>query len=228
VPPPKLEPAPVPQVPRLRGPDDAVYSGAARNGSSAHNSCNARRLSSIGRLSFPVPLFSLRFAKQCCCNTERNFILLRRWKMIDAVRGILDRLSRGRPREPDVRLKISNLTRQTELARLVEVADRGAKRRKGLLGRERLSPEEGLWIVPCEAIHTLGMRFPIDLVYLDRSKRVTKVRSDVPPWRMSVCLSAHSVLELASGTVRRTRTRPGDKLEFTPASPPKEDNRSSA
>jgi hypothetical protein len=60
------------------------------------------------------------------------------------------------------------------------------------------------------------MKFPIDLVYLDRKKKVKKVRSDVPPWRLSACLSAHSVLELASGTIRRTQTRPGDTLEFSP------------
>jgi hypothetical protein len=61
------------------------------------------------------------------------------------------------------------------------------------------------------------MRFPIDLVYLDRKKKVKKIRSGVPPWRLSACLSAHSVVELASGTVQLTRTQPGDKLEFLSA-----------
>jgi hypothetical protein len=61
------------------------------------------------------------------------------------------------------------------------------------------------------------MQFPIDLVYLDRNKRVKKVRHAVPPWRLSACLSAHSVLELASGSVQRTQTKPGDELEFRPA-----------
>ena len=73
--------------------------------------------------------------------------------------------------------------------------------------------------MPCESVHTFGMKFPIDLVYLDRKKKVKKVRSDVPPWRLSACLSAHSVLELASGTIRTTQTRPGDTLEFSPALP---------
>ena len=120
----------------------------------------------------------------------------------------------GRP-ESDSRLKIWNLTRQVELARCVKVADHGATRRKGLLGQEGLAAGEGLWIVPCESVHTFGMRFPIDLVYLDRKKRVRKVRSSVPPWRLSACLSAHSVLELSSGTIQQTRTRPGDRLEFS-------------
>jgi uncharacterized protein len=112
-------------------------------------------------------------------------------------------------------LRILNLTRQAELAASVEVADRPATRGKGLLGRDNLAPGEGLWIFPCEAVHTFGMRFPIDLVYLDRKRRVKKVRSDVRPWRVSGCLFARSVLELAAGTVRKTQTMPGDHLEFS-------------
>ncbi len=108
------------------------------------------------------------------------------------------------------------MTRQTELAQSIEVADSGPKRTKGLLGRTSLAAGEGLWIVPCEGVHTFGMQFPIDLVYLDRHKRVKKVKNAVPPWRLSFCLSAHSVLELASGSVRKTKTKPGDKLEILP------------
>lgn len=125
-----------------------------------------------------------------------------------------------RAARPEARLRISNLTRHVELACSVDVADRGAKRRKGLLGRVALASGEGLWIVPCEAVHTFGMRFPIDLVYLDRDKRVKKVRHCVPPWRLSACLSAHSVLELASGSIRRTQTKPGDRLTFSPSLQP--------
>lgn len=119
----------------------------------------------------------------------------------------------------DVRLKISNLTRNSVLAECVEIADRGAKRRKGLLGRDSLSAEEGLWILPCEAVHTFGMRFPIDLIYLDRNNRVKKTRSNVGPFRLSGCLSAHSVIELTSGAISRTQTQPGDRLEFSAAEP---------
>jgi uncharacterized protein len=134
---------------------------------------------------------------------------------MNLIRRTLGSVVQGRSARPDVRLRISNLTRQVELAHCVDVADHGAKRRKGLLGREMLSAGEGLWIVPCESVHTFGMQFPIDLVYLDCDKRVKKVRNDVPPWRISACLSAYSVLELASGSIRRTGTRPGDKLEFS-------------
>ncbi len=130
-------------------------------------------------------------------------------------RRIFDHLISQRRREPDVRWKISNLTRQTVLAERAEVADRGVKRSKGLLGRNCLERGEGLWIVPCEAVHTFGMRFSIDLVYVDRDKRVKKVRSHVRPWRMSACLSAHSVIELTAGTVRETQTQAGDTLEVS-------------
>lgn len=116
-------------------------------------------------------------------------------------------------------LRVANLTRKTEIASSLEVADRGFKRGKGLLGHEGLGDGEGMWIVPCEAVHTFGMRFAIDLVYLDRARIVKKVRSNVRPWRVSGCFVAHSVLELAAGTIVRTHTKPGDRLEFSQADP---------
>lgn len=119
----------------------------------------------------------------------------------------------------EIRLQVLNVTRHTRLACSVEVADHGAKRSKGLLGRKGLASGEGLWIIPCEAVHTIGMQFPIDLVYLDRRHRIRKVRSNVPPWRLSACLTAHSVLELAAGVIRETHTETGDFLDFSPAPP---------
>jgi uncharacterized protein len=94
----------------------------------------------------------------------------------------------------------------------VDVADTSEKRRVGLLRHERLAPGEGLWIVPCESVHTFFMKFAIDLVYVDRKRKVRKVRNAVPPWRLSACLSAHSILELPAGTVERTGTQAGDEL----------------
>jgi uncharacterized protein len=119
-----------------------------------------------------------------------------------------------RPHQQFSGMKVSNLTRQTVIAQNIEVADRASTRRKGLLGRNNLSAGEGLWIIPCESVHTFFMRFSIDLVYLDRALKVTKIRSNVPPWRLSACLSAHSVIELAPGTIQTTQTREGDQLEF--------------
>ncbi len=114
-------------------------------------------------------------------------------------------------------LRALNRTRGTLLAARLEVANSGPARRKGLLGRKGLAGGEGLWIIPCESVHTFFMRFAIDLVYLDRQNRVKKVRSRVGPWRLSACFSAYSVIELAAGAVHSSHTERGDTLEFEPA-----------
>jgi uncharacterized membrane protein (UPF0127 family) len=129
-----------------------------------------------------------------------------------------DSLAHRHQPSPAISLQATNLTRKTVLATGLEVANSGSRRSKGLLGRAGLAPGEGLWILPCEAVHTFFMRFSIDLVYLDRKNRVRKTRNAVPPWRLSACLTAHSVLELVPGTIRETRTQPGDLIEFSPAS----------
>lgn len=112
-------------------------------------------------------------------------------------------------------LRVTNVTRGTALGSLVEIADTGRTRRKGLLGRRSLSAGEGLWITPCESVHTWFMQFPIDLVYLNRERRIEKLRSDVVPWRLSACLSAGSVLELAAGSIRASESEQGDLVEFS-------------
>jgi uncharacterized membrane protein (UPF0127 family) len=116
-----------------------------------------------------------------------------------------------------LRLRITNLTRTTVLGDSIDLADTSAKRRTGLLKHERLAPGEGLWIVPCESVHTFFMKFPIDLVYLSKDRKVKKVRHAVKPWRMSACLSAHSILELPAGAVEKTGTQVGDELGAEPA-----------
>ncbi len=117
---------------------------------------------------------------------------------------------------PQPPFQATNRTRKTVLATHLILADTPKSREKGLLGRDSLPSGEGLWIVPCQAIHMFFMRFPLDLVYIDRRKRVRKVRSNVRPWRISTCFSAHSVLELPAGTIRNTSTQRGDILEISP------------
>ena len=107
---------------------------------------------------------------------------------------------------------VRNQTRQTVLASRADVADTSERRRVGLLKHTSLAPGEGLWIAPCESVHTFFMKFPIDLVYLDKRLRVRKVRHAVRPWRLSACLTAHSVLELPAGSVAETGTVAGDEL----------------
>jgi uncharacterized membrane protein (UPF0127 family) len=129
--------------------------------------------------------------------------------------GVRNCLSFGSSADPEIRMQVKNLTRNTVLATCLEVANTGSKRNKGLLGRERLSPGEGMWILPCAAVHTFWMHFSIDLIYLDRKNRIQKLSSGVPPWRLSACLWAHSVIELPSGTICNTQTRAEDNLDFS-------------
>lgn len=116
------------------------------------------------------------------------------------------------------RFRVVNLTRGVEIANAVELAGDGAARRKGLLGRSGLNEGQGLWIAPCEAVHTFGMQFPIDVLYLNRKQRVAKVVQRLPPWRFSACLLARSVVELRAGTLARTGTCAGDEIRLEPVS----------
>jgi len=109
---------------------------------------------------------------------------------------------------------VRNKTRNTVLADAAEVADTSEKRRTGLLKHDCLAPGQGLWIVPCESVHSFFMKFAIDLVYLDRNQKVRKVRHRMVPWRLSACLTAHSILELPAGAVAASGTEAGDQLEM--------------
>lgn len=115
------------------------------------------------------------------------------------------------------KFKILNRTRGTVLATEADVADTSRKRNVGLLKHKSLPAGQGLWIVPCEGIHTFGMKFAIDVVFLDRKKKVLKVRSDMGRRRISLCLLAHSVLELPAGTALAAAVQKGDELEFEEA-----------
>lgn len=111
-----------------------------------------------------------------------------------------------------------NLTRAVSLGDQIDRADTSSARRTGLLKHDGLGEGEGLWIVPCEAVHTFFMKFAIDVLYLDRKRRVKKTVRRLAPWRFSGHLPAHSVLELPAGLIELTGTCKGDELEFQEAS----------
>jgi uncharacterized protein len=111
-------------------------------------------------------------------------------------------------------LRIRNVTRNTVLAVAADVADTSKKRRTGLLKRTSLPAGEGLWIAPCEGIHSFRMKFAFDALFLDRRRKVLKIRHEMGRGRISLCLRAHSVLELPAGTAKATGTMEGDQLEF--------------
>jgi uncharacterized membrane protein (UPF0127 family) len=98
------------------------------------------------------------------------------------------------------------------------MADSSLRRLVGLLGKRSLQPGQGLFIVPSQAIHTVGMAFPIDVVFVDKQYGVVGVREAVRPFRITrVFWKALGVLELPAGTISGSRTEVGDqlKVDFT-------------
>ena len=75
-------------------------------------------------------------------------------------------------------------------------------RLRGLLGYPPLVRSQGLWLFPCNSVHTFGMTYPLDILFLDRHCRPVKAVLDVPAWRILVCTSAVSVMELPAGGLR--------------------------
>jgi uncharacterized membrane protein (UPF0127 family) len=112
---------------------------------------------------------------------------------------------------------VFNKNRGWNISTRVSVAGTSQARRHGLLGKSSIDPETGLWIAPCEAIHTFGMKTVIDVIFLDRHGRVRKLVTNLKPHRIAICLKAASVLELASGKVMQSETTVGDQLQFHPS-----------
>jgi hypothetical protein len=98
------------------------------------------------------------------------------------------------------------------LANAVEVADSRETRNRGLLGRDGLESGAGLALTPCFAIHTFFMRFPIDVVFIDRYGFVQRVVHRLAPWRIAIVLGARMVIELEAGAAQKHRIREGDNV----------------
>jgi uncharacterized membrane protein (UPF0127 family) len=112
-------------------------------------------------------------------------------------------------------MKAFNSRNGKEVSADVKVAESLPKRLKGLLGRKELKRGESLWIRPCKGIHTIGMGFPIDVVFLNKRNVVISVKQNFPPNRMTrFYFSAVSVLELTAGTLTATDTRVGDRIDI--------------
>ena len=110
---------------------------------------------------------------------------------------------------------VRNLTRGKLLASHATQAKTFIGRLVGLMGKAELPFGAGLHIAPCNSIHTFFMKMPIDAVFLDKQLKVVKVCASMVPWRISnVYWSAHSVLELPSGTSLASGTVEGDQLAF--------------
>ena len=92
------------------------------------------------------------------------------------------------------------------------VAARPLRRMRGLLGRAGLPPGEGILLRPAGSVHTFFMRFPIDVVFLDRDQVVVGIEPELHPWRTAGRRGAKAVVELASGECARRELRLGDRL----------------
>jgi hypothetical protein len=113
-----------------------------------------------------------------------------------------------------LKLRVRNLTRNTVLADRAGIADTSAARKRGLLKHTGLEEGEGLWIVPCEGVHSFWMKFAIDVVFLNKKRKVTKLRPNMVKNRIALSLSAHSTLELPVGMIAKSQTAVGDQLEL--------------
>lgn len=115
-------------------------------------------------------------------------------------------------------LKISQMVRSTDGAVVcprAHIATSWLARLKGLLGSDCLDPDEGLWLSPCSSIHTLGMRYAIDVVFLDRTLQVTAIVTNLKPRRARFGpRGTRCALELPAGAAARQGLVKGDRLQF--------------
>ena len=108
-----------------------------------------------------------------------------------------------------------NRTKGKILGDRVGRAETFLRRLVGLLGRKPLSDGEGLWIAPCSSVHSFGMRYTIDVLFLDRNGKVIGAYPGFAPMRLTrIFPKAMGALELPQGVLLRTGTSPGDLVEF--------------
>jgi uncharacterized membrane protein (UPF0127 family) len=84
----------------------------------------------------------------------------------------------------------------------------------GLLGMQKLKVDEGLLIAPCSSVHTFGMRYTIDVLFLDKQMTIVKTVKSLKPWRMAASNIASMVLELADDSINKLQLKTGQQLEW--------------
>lgn len=109
-------------------------------------------------------------------------------------------------------LTLVNQRTEEAMADRVEVAVTRSARRKGLLGRTTFGDGGAIVLAPCLAVHTMFMRFSIDVVFVDRDGRALRVVPNLAPWRMAMEPFAHAVVELPAGSVLEHEIKVGDRL----------------
>ena len=111
-------------------------------------------------------------------------------------------------------MRLFNESRGILLAEKLMVADTFWKRLRGLLGTREWPEGNALLISPCNSVHMFGMKYCLDLLFLDRQNMVLEAVEALAPGRLKLCGGAKCVVELPEGTLRRTGTRRGDRLQI--------------
>ena len=112
-------------------------------------------------------------------------------------------------------MKAINVTTSEVLSNNLVLADTLISRMKGLLGRDSMPADMALWIRPCNGVHTFGMKFSIDVMYLDKDCNVIAMKKDLRPNKMTrLYLKSSSVLELPAGALDATSTKIGDVINI--------------
>jgi uncharacterized membrane protein (UPF0127 family) len=111
-------------------------------------------------------------------------------------------------------MALINATTKSTLAAAVELAETSAERRRGLLGRDGMPLGSALVITRCNAVHTIGMRFAIDVAFVDSKGRVRKIVEDLQPWRIAVSPLATTVIEFPAGALKNAALLPGDRVSI--------------
>lgn len=113
-------------------------------------------------------------------------------------------------------VSIANGTRNTVLGERIRIAETSLSRMVGLLGQRSLDEGAGLLIYPTQSIHTVAMRFAIDVIFVDRNWRVLYMRPEMPPFRMTgIYWKARCAIELPAGVIARSSTVVGDQLSVS-------------
>jgi len=112
-------------------------------------------------------------------------------------------------------MKLINKNNEIILSDKLKIANNPLSRMIGLLGKRKLNKGEGLYIIPCNSIHSFFMKFKFDVIFINKKNKIVYLIEDMPAWRASkICFSANSVIELPSGVIKETKTNIGDILEF--------------
>jgi uncharacterized membrane protein (UPF0127 family) len=119
-------------------------------------------------------------------------------------------------REPEAPWTLVHVPSGEVLVDRLHTAFDSASRREGLLTQQTWPRGSGLIIAPCQAVHTVGMRFPIDVVFVDKAGTIVKVRRDVRPWRIAVAVTAFATIELIAGSLN-AGVGVGDTLSLSAA-----------